>query len=152
MRRRQLRRFKFRFSYLAPKIVGVSLVLVATSYAFDSEWPVALGDREVEVPDSASREHSWVESMEEIPCAESPECSELLFVWTAEVVVTSWRLVLLDADRREVAWSRSTTNTSYHPEGEFAEALLRGAGRLWKVVGEREKGQIRSPLRLIGAR
>ena len=147
---KQMRRFKF--SYLAPKIAGLSLVLIAASYAFDSDWPVALGDRAEPNADGPPVAQPQIGAMREVPCIESPECPELLFVWTADIAAVIWRPVLLDADLREVAWGLSTPDTSYHPEGEFAAALMRGAGHSWYVVGERVEGQITSPVRHIGAR
>ncbi|MCA8957273.1 MAG: hypothetical protein KDC87_14450, partial [Planctomycetes bacterium] len=79
------------------RLLGLGLVIVASSYAFDSNWPVPLGDRRLATPRSAAPVGAL-----RVERAPGGACA---FTWIRGVPSGPWRLVLLDAQRRELAWS-----------------------------------------------
>ena len=125
------------------KMVGIALVIVALSHAFDPNWPIPLAEgRRTARPSRPA----WTIHSLSVDLGAGADRSDARFTWAASFDSPTWQLVLLDAQRREVAWGRPTAATSYRPEGAFRDALTAGTGRFWFAVGERAGRQVRSPL------
>jgi len=132
-----------RIEAVLPKLLGIALVIVALSYAFDSNWPVPLGEQLQAARKAAAPGDPPVHSLEVRAAGEAPAAG-LEFAWEARFESPDWRVVLLDGQHRELAWSRALPGTIYRPEGDFARVLQTGSGRFWYVLGQYDGRQLRS--------
>lgn len=70
----------------------------------------------------------------------------VVFTWHADFQASEWRLVLLSAEHRELAWSSPQTAMTYRPEGWFRQVLNRPGRYSWYAIGTKGGSQVRSDL------
>jgi hypothetical protein len=137
-----------------PKLLGIALVLVAFSHAFDPNWPVPLDQARGKalVAPMPSGPPTPGEFSVDSPAVVFDQASERTFSWHSTVAAGSWQVMLLDENRHEIAWGAPTRQPRYRPEGEFRAALAAGRGRYWYAVGEAAGRRLRSDPTLVTPR
>ncbi len=126
------------------RILGLVLVGLAAWVALDPDFHVSRDEVPRLKPPSPKKPSGAPAVIPETP--RGLMSADTRFRWRSDVRCSEWRVVLLSGDRRELAWGLPQRAKSYRPEGRFRAALEPGGTYYWRVVGTKDRSQVRSDL------
>ncbi len=133
--------------------MGIVLLVWALRIALDPNYPIPLDgnqyqkknlDTASQIPDAELGAPEMLLSV--VPGAAS---EKMRIVLDANFESESWRVVLLDQDLQEIAWSESVSGRVYEPRGSFREAMVAGQSYHLYAVGEWNGRQVRSAANMV---